>query len=292
MKLYAPQYYKDFRCIADRCRHSCCIGWEIDVDEDTLAYYRALPAPLSDEILGGIVTGEEGAHFALCANGRCPNLDERGLCRIISALGEEALCDICREHPRFYHETDRDEVGLGAACEAAATLILSRDDYADFVCVAEDESLCVPTTAFDARGEREALYITLSQRAEPLALRLLKIVSRYGERAVSETIFAQIEYLDESHRALFVDTAQSLLPLSSLQAPECERFLAYLVYRHASPSLCEEQFARAVRFSLLLTRLFATLWQKGLNPVSAAVAISEEIDYSEENTRTLLLAME
>lgn len=261
------------------------------MDEDTLAYYRALPAPLSKEILGGIVTGEEGAHFALCENGRCPNLDELGLCRIISALGKEALCDICREHPRFYHETDRAEVGLGAACEAAAALILSRDDYADFVCVDEDESLCVPATAFDARGAREALYVTLSQRAEPLALRLLKIASRYGEREASETTFAQIEYLAESHRALFVGAAQSLLPLSSLHAPECERFLAYLVYRHASPSVCEAQFARAVRFSLLLTRLFATLRQKGLSAVSAAVTISEEIDYSEENTRALLSAM-
>ena len=25
MKLFAPKYYKNFVCIADRCRHSCCI---------------------------------------------------------------------------------------------------------------------------------------------------------------------------------------------------------------------------------------------------------------------------
>ena len=28
-----PDYYKEFQCIADQCEHSCCIGWEIDVDD-------------------------------------------------------------------------------------------------------------------------------------------------------------------------------------------------------------------------------------------------------------------
>ena len=42
MKLYAPEYYKKFRCIADRCEHSCCNGWEIDIDSATLARYKTL----------------------------------------------------------------------------------------------------------------------------------------------------------------------------------------------------------------------------------------------------------
>ena len=31
-----PNYYDKFKCIANRCKHSCCIGWEIDIDEDTM----------------------------------------------------------------------------------------------------------------------------------------------------------------------------------------------------------------------------------------------------------------
>ena len=34
MKTYAPKYYQQFHCIADKCKHSCCIGWEIDIDKD------------------------------------------------------------------------------------------------------------------------------------------------------------------------------------------------------------------------------------------------------------------
>ena len=50
MKLIAPDYYPRFRCIADRCRHSCCVGWEIDVDEESLEKYAALPVELGEEI--------------------------------------------------------------------------------------------------------------------------------------------------------------------------------------------------------------------------------------------------
>ena len=32
MQIIVPDYYKEFSCIADHCRHSCCIGWEIDID--------------------------------------------------------------------------------------------------------------------------------------------------------------------------------------------------------------------------------------------------------------------
>ena len=63
MKLYAPQYYKDFRCIADRCRHSCCIGWEIDVDEDSLAFYEGLEGEYAPAIRASIDTADT-PHFA------------------------------------------------------------------------------------------------------------------------------------------------------------------------------------------------------------------------------------
>ena len=39
MKEVFPNYYKKFKCIADKCKHNCCIGWEIDIDNDTLEFY-------------------------------------------------------------------------------------------------------------------------------------------------------------------------------------------------------------------------------------------------------------
>ena len=48
MKLTAPKYYHNFKCIADKCSHSCCIGWEIDVDEVTIEKYTSLSGDYAD----------------------------------------------------------------------------------------------------------------------------------------------------------------------------------------------------------------------------------------------------
>ena len=41
MTLIYPATADAFRCIADACRHTCCKGWEIDIDPDTRAKYAA-----------------------------------------------------------------------------------------------------------------------------------------------------------------------------------------------------------------------------------------------------------
>ncbi len=287
--MFAPRYYTEFRCLADRCTHSCCVGWEIDVDADTLAYYRTLPAPVGGEILRGITEDADGAHFALCANGKCPNLDERGLCRIISALGDAALCDICREHPRFYNEVSgRLEVGVGAACEAAARLILSADDYADIIPIDDDGDI-ISADTFDAATAREAVYAVLGAREKKYALRRRALGAAYGfcyDGARAAALLGTLEYMDEAHRDLLFGVVSE----SRGEADDalCERFLAYLVYRHASPATSEAAFAAALRGALFIEEIFARLLAKGMDAVQAAILLSEEIEYSEENTAALL----
>lgn len=122
-----PDFYFDFSCTASRCRHSCCRGWEIDIDEDTLALYDALTGDIGDTVRRSIERTPT-PHFALTENEDCPFLQPDGLCRLILTLGEESLCDICAEHPRFYNEyPDRIEAGLGLCCEEAVRLLLERD---------------------------------------------------------------------------------------------------------------------------------------------------------------------
>ena len=118
MKLFAPKYYKEFKCIADKCEHSCCIGWEIDIDNTTLEKYKNLKHGYGAHIIDSI-SMDDTPHFKLAACERCPHLDEQGLCKIIKEVGEDFLCDICREHPRFYNFTCVAEVGLGMSCREA-----------------------------------------------------------------------------------------------------------------------------------------------------------------------------
>ena len=37
-----PDFYDDFICIADKCHHSCCLGWEIDIDDESLRRFMAV----------------------------------------------------------------------------------------------------------------------------------------------------------------------------------------------------------------------------------------------------------
>ena len=288
--MLAPRYMTDFICTAASCTHSCCIGWEIDVDGATVDYYRSLPEKERSKILKTIRFDAEGAHFGLGADGRCLNLDKHGLCRIIRMLGKQALCDICREHPRFYHDTDREEAGLGAACEAAAALILTSDAYADFIPIDGDDSPVPLATDFNPREERERLYALLSDRARPLTARLALLDAGYGRCVADRMVLHALEYLDEAHRRLLTNAGQALF--SAEYAELCERFFAYLIYRHASPTASRADFARAVRLSRFVLELFDALVEvNGMSPVTAAVTLSEEIEYSEDNTARLLAAV-
>ena len=125
MKVFAPDYYSGFRCIAGACRHSCCAGWEIDVDPETLNRYQTMDGPLGAKLRRCISPGPE-PHFILSAQESCPFLTDQNLCEIILQAGEDALCQICADHPRFRNYwSDRIEIGLGMACEEAARLILT-----------------------------------------------------------------------------------------------------------------------------------------------------------------------
>ena len=136
MKLRKPNYYDRFRCIAGACSDSCCIGWEIDINQEKLEFYRKVPGELGER-LRRCIDWEEG-HFRLEGKEeRCPFLNKDHLCDLLLGLSEDSLCDICREHPRFYDWfEDATEVGLGLCCEEAARLLL--EDKEPF-CLVEEE---------------------------------------------------------------------------------------------------------------------------------------------------------
>lgn len=87
MKLIAPEYYTKFHCIADKCRHSCCVGWEIAIDPDKLVYYRSIEGEFGARLQKGIAEADDAAQFILDDEERCPFLNRTGLCDMITALG-------------------------------------------------------------------------------------------------------------------------------------------------------------------------------------------------------------
>ena len=180
MEIYIPEYYNSFKCIAEKCRDTCCIGWGIDIDESSLEKYKNLEGSEGERIRSTI-DFTDGASFICDGQGRCKNLDERGLCRIISALGEGYLCQICRDHPRYFNcDFGRCEGGLGLACEEAARIIFSLDHLPKMVEIESDDMEYLSDDeecrfAFSARDFLLELAFDASLSAEDKIQRLMSL---------------------------------------------------------------------------------------------------------------------
>ena len=127
MILKMPLYCKDFKCIADKCKDNCCIGWEIDIDASSAEYYDSVKGDFGEKLKENIVKGEV-CSFKL-KNERCAFLNDCNLCEIIINLGEDKLCQICSDHPRYFEWfSDVKEGGIGLCCEEAARIIVTNEE--------------------------------------------------------------------------------------------------------------------------------------------------------------------
>ncbi len=282
MKEVFPNYYGKFKCIADRCNHSCCIGWEIDVDEETARLYNSLEGALGEKIRKNI-TGE-APHFVLKEDGRCPFLNERGLCDIICELGDEALCDICYLHPRFSNVyRDFMETGLGLSCEEAARIILTEE---------ERFTVFIPSSAKKDPFfiEREEVFHILQNRDLNFFDRIKTLAQRYNIRFDFSgdelyKLFLPLERLDDAWEKelekLKLSKSLDIFERGDLQI-FFEQLACYFVFRH---------FQSGIVFPILSVVTIALICSgcKTFEEMFGAVRMySSEIEYSEENTEKLI----
>lgn len=183
MRLRVPSYYKKFHCIAGACQDSCCIGWEIDIDEDTFSYYKNVEGAFGERLRAHMVT-EEVNSFALQENGWCPFLNGEKLCDICIELGEEALSEVCTEFPRFMMEyEDVREKVLSLSCEEVGRLVFSTDEkitweeheMPDDMCMEMDEEM--EASAEELEAVREQAVAILQNRQKPIFERAIEYLS-------------------------------------------------------------------------------------------------------------------
>lgn len=137
MKLRVPDYYEDFKCIGGKCTDSCCIGWELDIDEESYEAYKKAGGDFGKRLRESMVDGsdetEECNTFRLNGD-RCPFLNEKNLCDIYIHLGEKSLCKVCTEYPRFTVEYDNTrEKSMALSCEVVGKLLFEREDRVTFI---------------------------------------------------------------------------------------------------------------------------------------------------------------
>ena len=308
MNVTKPVYYDSFRCLASRCPDSCCKEWDVDVDDASAARYRALPGPLGDALRRHLAETEDGTQMT-AENGRCPMWREDGLCRIQAEMGEDWLCDVCREFPRLHHDYgDFMELGLELSCPEAARLILT----------AEPE----PTVTFQTPAGEEPEYdqndmkilkasrswaLTLLDYPASVALTLLLIYSAQTQAALdggdapemdvsaalqtgeavpemqeSEeffTFFEHLEILTPRWAALLKQHTVQPLP------PQTGAFARYLVERYWLQAISDLDLMGRVKFIVISCLLVGSL--PG-DYIENAQLYSKEIENDADNVYDIL----
>ena len=292
-----PTFFPDFHCKAGACRHTCCQTWEIDIDEATKEYYQTLKSPLCQEIQRWMGTSEDGSTcFTLNEKGYCHFLNKAGLCRLVLELGENALCDICREHPRFYKYLDGAELsGTGLCCERTVEQIAGH----------------LPLT-FDLQdpeaAEQEDMTVTFSQLMDELLLVLsdeechftldlsMKAVSAMlrameGTEPIDAAWTSGIAWM-QAHIEELVNEAKAHPPKVSVGF--WDAIYQYIIYRQLDLAAPEDWDQPAVPVSVLArfaeeSTLFIYLEAvRTEDPFRAVSRWSEQIEYDTDNWRNQL----
>lgn len=298
-----PDYYNEFKCINSKCRHNCCIGWEIDIDSDTLDYYDTVQGKIGRRLNKNIDRGSI-PHFILDEKERCPFLNDLNLCDIIIELGEEHICDICTDHPRFRNELPgRIETGLGLCCEEAARLILGKKESVKFDGInnSDDDIIIL----------RNKIISVLQNRAKAIPDRIADMLLLCDTSLPDKSLDEWIDILLSLER-LDPKWTQTLLTLKEKRyiadfemfdsfmierQPEYEQLLVYFIYRHFANAYDMTDAAARACFAafgyFVMRAIGAVMYSENRrfvfeDQIEISRMFSSEIEYSQENLDYLL----
>lgn len=318
-----PNYYHQFRCLAGSCPRSCCIGWEVEIDEDTAAAYAAVPGSLGDELRRSLQWDSDGALCFPLNGARCPFLDDENLCRIHRTLGTEYTSLTCREHPRFTEDFGTvQETSLSASCPEAARLLLVGDTPLSF--------LSEETADSGDDGEDPWLAPLLAVRdfalelmgdpSQPVLLRMTRVLllAIYAQTLLDEdraedlpslccvppelpvcppdtavlfpafwNVLSQLEILEDDWLPL-LQTAKTSCGSTGLTDLQLERLTEYFLFRWAMKSINDGDLLGRVQLSIASALTVARLCAYTASPEEALYRYCREIEHSEENIEKLL----
>ena len=310
MHISKPSYYDSFRCIASRCPDSCCKEWDVQVDAVSAEYYRSLSGPLGDRLRQVLTESDYGTVMTI-EDGRCPMWRQDGLCRIQAELGEQALCQVCREFPRLRHDYgDFLEYGLELSCPEAARIIFSSPvlpPITEEVPGGEEPEYDLDAMSVLKSTRNQALQLLSLPRPVPerLALLLLYGYEAQGEldgeeprpflpeealqsaaafakpASVSDmaAFFRQLEILTPGWSTLLEQASPNPLP------ELCIPMARYLVERYWLQAVSDYDLACRVKFMVIACLLVGSL--PGHFPENAQL-FSKEIENNLDNVESIL----
>ena len=323
-----PDYKDRFRCLAGACPDSCCKAWEIVVDPDTAAFYRTVPGETGERLRRCLSTDEEDNAYFPLVNGRCPFLNEGGLCDIHASLGEAATSAVCRQFPDFIEEYEGfTERCPSLACPAAAELIFterltdgvypmppaSKDDLLNLL--AEGRTAALKTAAGCDLAESAARIWAMAQDLQEIADSFDPGNVAYDFNAVpTGAVFAdgaevftqwlaelterclrflrdEAEILTEEWRGLLETALMQTDPdaVPPTEQGAVRRVMRYFLYRYFLKPVNDGDILLWTAFILLSVAVCVTVARRtGTGFGAVARLYSKEIEHDTENVDALL----
>lgn len=144
-KIMVPSYIQQFHCIGSSCEDSCCVGWRVNVDQESYKKYTKIQdkelRPIIEKNVKKINSHQNHENYArikMLANHQCVFLSEEMMCKIQSKYGEKYLSNTCAIYPRQINEVDAmAEKSATMSCPEAARLALLNPEGIKFLEIAE-----------------------------------------------------------------------------------------------------------------------------------------------------------
>lgn len=234
--------YDDFKCTADKCRFTCCAGWDIGIDEDTYAKWKQEKE--SGEYLEKVIVRKCGKREEYVVDKEiyesCPFLDKEGLCTIIKNDGEEYLSMTCRSFPRIENVfCGKKELSLSCACPEVVESISKIQGKIGWL-IAEDENGdllegkirdgLIRITEQEALALDKKLIVSYQMLMELLKYKnfgngaLVNTIERYRDRAKVEEVISDCDELEsdldgsiEEINYLFIDIIENYKEVEGLK---------------------------------------------------------------------------
>ncbi|MBE6919589.1 MAG: hypothetical protein E7469_07895 [Ruminococcaceae bacterium] len=308
MLVTKPNRDADFRCLASSCPDTCCAGWEIVVDEESAARFRAMEGELGERMRAALITVDGEAQLRRREDGRCVLLNENNLCDLHAACGEGALCRTCRLHPRFVADYGaRREVMPGLSCPAWIETYLLDEERVTFI--TEETGDPIGYTDIDAalffklyRARAQAIEmlqdrsLTIAERLHRLLTLAAELDSEREEDCSPNGILpayrkklALLEILTLQWRELLRQKGGTPYPEAEL-APLLEKVLVYDVFRFFLRGVYDGRalpWAKYAVFHALVLRRLSRHCASKKEICEVIRLYSKEIEHNAENQEAL-----
>ena len=174
MQYFGIQFFNQFKCAQGDCPQTCCKGWQILIDANTMEQIEKEPENKRRELRRHIAGMRKGQPQIRKIFGRCPYHTKEQLCGLQLRKRTDLMPRVCREYPRRTVSFGSfAEITMELACPVVAQLFLEEKKMLSMQPLGEQEH----EVLWKIGNEDEAFLEWLQQLREVLVKEAQQVMS-------------------------------------------------------------------------------------------------------------------